>query len=752
MKLDFEKRKLEVSVSELLDFTLGKISGVPHERLREGTLLHQKLEKDLKIKLPGLITEKKLELHLNIREWSVKLYGRVDAYVEGETHVEVHEIKTVILDPEQLESLDLTEYERWKLQLAIYGLMAQKSSGKAVRCYLHVIALPDRNKKIFEVNENIEQRLMKMLENLILNEKLHRDRRKELSEYIGKLKFPYRMPRNNQIVLLQYIPAFLEAKKNILIEAPSGTGKTAAILFPVLKFALTKGFKVFYFTAKNTQQAEAIKFMKEFDKEEKIITLQVQGKEKLCQLDQKNCEDCFYAHTPSPDFNLFKGHFSIEKVIDIARQKNSCPYLLQFKYLADAFFVIGDYNYILKDNSLFVDSPQKSIIVFDEVHNLPERVRELYSVEFNEEEFYQLEKYTAFYPYVFLPQTESLLESFKKNIYSGEETNLKNIVKKLSYRFYRAYEIALSRQMGFLASELQQFMGKLDTLRRIIKYGPYGLVEKGGGIKYFILDTEKFFKDFNKKFYSIIGFSSTLSPPYYYLEMLGFSSKDEFISLQDEFPRENRKVVVIPDASTLLRDREKTANKISNIIKQIVSIKKGNYIVFFPSLEYLELFKKRLKIPEYELLVQNAEMGYSERKKFIQKLINSKGNLVLALSGGIFSEGVDYPGGALDGVIIISPSLPQVSEEREVLRRFYEEKYGDGFKYAYIIPGMRRVLQAAGRLIRSSKDRGIVVLIGKRFAYREYIDLIPQHFYTESPYELIAEDYLSEIEKFWSLF
>ena len=145
-------------------------------------------------------------------------------------------------------------------------------------------------------------------------------------------------------------------------------------------------------------------------------------------------------------------------------------------------------------------------------------------------------------------------------------------------------------------------------------------------------------------------------------------------------------------------------------------------------------------------------MSHSQRKKFIHKLKNSTGNLVLALSGGIFSEGVDYPGETLDGVIIISPSLPQVTEEREVLRRFYEEKYGDGFKYAYIIPGMIRVLQAAGRVIRSSDDRGIVVLIGKRFAYKEYIDLIPQHFYTESPYELISGDYLTEIKKFWSLF
>ena len=752
MKLDFENRKLEISVSELLDFALGKIRGATPERLREGILLHRKIEKELKTRMPDLIPEKKLEFQVNIREWSVKLHGRVDAYLEGETYAEVHEIKTVIFDSADEESFDLTEYERWRFQLSIYGLMAKKSSGKTVRCFLHVIILPDRREKIFEINENIEQKLLRMLENLILNEKLHYERGKELIKYIGKLKFPYRIPRNNQVKLLQYIPAFLEEKKNILIEAPSGTGKTAAILFPVLKFALTRGLKVFYFTAKNTQQAEVLKFMKEFDKEEKIVTVQIQGKEKLCETNQQNCEDCIYAHTPSPELDLHEGHFSIDKLMDLAHRYKTCPYLLQFKYMTNAFFVVGDYNYILKDSIVFVESPKKSIIVFDEVHNLPDRVRELYSVEFSEEEFYQLEKFISFYPYVFLSQTESLIETFKEGIYSGEEIKLKNITKKLLYKFFRAYEIAISKQMGFLAAKLQEFMGKLNTLKHIIKYGPYGMVEKKGGMKYFILDTEKFFKDFNKRFYSVIGFSSTLRPPYYYLEMLGFSSKDEFVILQDEFPRENRKVVIIPEVSTLLRDREKTVDKISSIIKQLISIKKGNYIVFIPSLDYLDLFKKRLKIFGYTLLVQNAIMSHSERKKFIHKLKNSTGNLVLALSGGIFSEGVDYPGEILDGVIIISPSLPQVTEEREVLRRFYEEKYGDGFKYAYIVPGMIRVLQAAGRVIRSSDDRGIVVLIGKRFAYKEYIDLIPQHFYTESPYELISGDYLTEIKKFWSLF
>ena len=128
MKLDIENRKLEISVSELLDFALGKIRGATPERLREGILLHRKIEKELKTRMPDLIPEKKLEYQMNIREWSVKLHGRVDAYLEGETYAEVHEIKTVIFDSAQEESFDLTEYERWRFQLSIYGLMAKKSS------------------------------------------------------------------------------------------------------------------------------------------------------------------------------------------------------------------------------------------------------------------------------------------------------------------------------------------------------------------------------------------------------------------------------------------------------------------------------------------------------------------------------------------------------------------------------------------------------------------------------------------------
>jgi DNA excision repair protein ERCC-2 len=247
--------------------------------------------------------------------------------------------------------------------------------------------------------------------------------------------------------------------------------------------------------------------------------------------------------------------------------------------------------------------------------------------------------------------------------------------------------------------------------------------------------------------------SATLTPFAFYQDVLGFPPERTFtVELPSPFPAQNRKIVIVPEVSTLYRDRQRDAPKIADIIAGIVAQRAGNYIAFFPSFEFLRLVRPWLRLPASGLIEQSETMTDTERLAVLQSLRqhDAESQLVLAVQGGIFAEGVDYPGDMLVGVIIVGPGLPRFDAEQELIRAYYEEQYGRGFAYAYLYPGMTRVIQSAGRVIRSETDVGIIALLDKRFTYTNYAALLPTHWYVRTPRELITRHYQQDLERFWS--
>jgi DNA excision repair protein ERCC-2 len=242
---------------------------------------------------------------------------------------------------------------------------------------------------------------------------------------------------------------------------------------------------------------------------------------------------------------------------------------------------------------------------------------------------------------------------------------------------------------------------------------------------------------------SAILFSATLSPVEVTRRLLGLEKeRTAAMTLPPPFPRENRKVMILPQVRTTFAARAKNYGLIATLVAQMSDAQDGNGLVLFPSYKFLEQVARKMPPIRASLIVQRPNLRERERESIFKSLASAPrgGVLLFAVLGGMYAEGVDYPGELLSAVYVVSPALPQVSFERELLRRYFDETEQAGFEYAYLQPGMTRVIQAAGRLIRSETDRGVIALLCQRFLQEPYASHLPRDWYDESPLELIARD------------
>ncbi|MBW2255510.1 MAG: hypothetical protein JRI25_13045, partial [Deltaproteobacteria bacterium] len=243
-----------------------------------------------------------------------------------------------------------------------------------------------------------------------------------------------------------------------------------------------------------------------------------------------------------------------------------------------------------------------------------------------------------------------------------------------------------------------------------------------------------------------LGLSATLSPPGFYRDLLGLDPhRLEVLRVASGFAREHCRVLVAPRVSTVYRDRAAHAEPTAALLQSCIEAVPGNTAVYFPSFEMLRDITARWSIEDREVLAQEPSMSEQRRLDWLRRIGAGGPPLVLAaVLGGIFAEGIDLPPGALDAVLVAGPALPPVGMERDLLRNYYEDRYGEGFRYASLVPGITRVVQAAGRLIRRPEDRGVIVLVGRRFRWRETSSLFPTEWEVEVP-----DDPAAAISAFW---
>ena len=610
--------------------------------------------------------------------------------------------------------------------------------------------------------------------------------RAEVRQDLLSARFPYGELREGQEIMIRESHSAIKKGRRVFIEAPTGTGKTISALFPAVR-ALGEGYcdKIFYLTPKASTRREAFAAMsKLYASGSPLRTVIISAREQICPLGEYNAvngkkrgaclsKTCAYAdgyfdRLDNALCEMLENYtgYSSSLISQIAKKHRVCPYELSLDLSELCDVVICDYNYAFDPMVYFRryfgdmanGGGEKYTFLVDEAHNLLDRVRESYSVSLSYSDFRRV-----------LRQIDSIDKSGAAELFSfvdGSFTRLRNLCKDTIVKDdngERGFYISSHSTPEHFTRSLEQFVAKANELlfKNPLHYLAEEISELVFLVKRYLKINELFdgnfrfyvnvtYKDITAKCYcldpsdllnslflraeSAVLFSATLTPPEYFCSVLGGGRQARCVSLPSPFDPERLCVAVADYVNTRYDDREDNAKRFATVIAAAVKAKAGNYIAYFPSYKCLEqtYFAFKKKYPSVVTVLQKKNMSVGERQEFLAEFKEDRGKLRVGFCvlGGVFSEGVDLPGSRLIGSIIFGVGLPALSNEKNIIREHYDSKNdeGVGYDYAYTFPGMNNVLQAAGRVIRSAEDRGIVVLADDRYATPKYRELFPDHW------------------------
>lgn len=594
----------------------------------------------------------------------------------------------------------------------------------------------------------------------------------------GEVCFPYASMRDGQEELIRAVYSAIRRGNRLFAQAPTGIGKTMSTLYPAVR-ALGNGHidKIFYLTAKNSTRREAFRAAGDlFRAGARLRTCVITSKEQVCLCERagktvrESCNpfDCpyadgYYERAPQAVMALLsrQNGYPRSLIVEVAKEYKVCPYELSLDLSEKCDLVICDYNYAFDPVVYFrrYFGEERTIegryaFLIDEGHNLADRAREMYSSSLTRnhvrtlcdllpEEDLHLRKVLNAYVEVF-DRLRLLCDETLTKREDGEETGF--WMSKEAPAFLddalAAAEAALKDWLRSAAehpfkSKISELYGEIRKYRLLrgyydehfltmVRVQAYDIE-----VRLYCLDPSNILDELLSRAKASVVFSATLTPLDYFVEVLGGGKHAETLSLPSPFPQENLCVAAVDTISTRYESRDSTYRSIASLIAATVSGKRGNYIVYFPSYAYLEKTAEAFKAryPKVRTVVQERRMTQREKERFLDAFVDDgKLRVGFCVLGGSFSEGVDLPGGRLIGVAVVGVGLPGLSEEGNILRDYYENRTERGYDYAYTFPGMNRVLQAAGRVIRTDTDSGVVILIDDRYAQPLYRTLFPLHW------------------------
>lgn len=620
--------------------------------------------------------------------------------------------------------------------------------------------------------------------------------RRERQETIQSLTFPfpYREGQKKMVAMVYY--SILQ-KKKVFFQAPTGIGKTISTIYPSLKIlAEEKGEKIYYLTAKTITRTVAENTLDLLRKQGlRLKAVTITAKNRICEnindeigeneTAECNPQTCRYANGHFDRINealyqMLKNEsfYTRDILLDYARRYQVCPYELSFEAAAFCDFIICDYNYVFdphvnRSNIQKEKESRKNILLIDEAHNLVERAREMYSAVLSEDTFDIIKKK--------IPEEEKYLQKkirscrremrklksrFKElTMEQGEEESYVEMeeVDGLYFPLFHLQEVLLEYLTDHPVFEdreevvehffrIRHFMGILENMTQ--GYRTYGMWTAGGfTIRLFCIDPSENLKEILENNMAAIFFSATLLPMPYYRNLLYGEEADAF-AISSPFDAKKRLVCITNDVtSRYTRRNEQEYEKILRYLEISIEVKPGNYMIFFPSYEMMEqtyaLARKRDFEKKVQMIHQEPGMEEKEKEDFLAQFQeeNQKSLLAFCVLGSIFSEGIDLLGERLIGVFIVGTGLPKVCMERDMIRNYFDRGEKKGYDYAYAYPGMNKVLQAAGRVIRSAKDMGTIVLMDDRFLWEKNQCLLPEDW--EQYYEVNLQNYSHVLKRFW---
>lgn len=776
-----EEKIIRISVRNLMEFILregdidNRKAGLPDkEAMQLGGRIHRKIQRQMG---SDYYAEVPLKITVPCEGFAIQIEGRADGIQKTADGVVVDEIKGVLRELEYIEKPVSVHLAQAKCYGYIYGKQQELDS---ITIQMTYCQMETEEVKRFQETFSIEELERWFLDIVMQYEKWARfqvEWRQTRDATIKEAEFPYPY-REGQRELVTSVYRTILRKKKLFIQAPTGVGKTMATIFPAVK-AVGEGLgdKIFYLTAKTitrTVAEQAFQILKKNGLQYKVATLT--AKEKICFCEKAECnpDACPYA----------KGHFdrvndavyemittmeemSRENIETQAKKHKVCPFEMGLDVSLWVDAIICDYNYVFDPNAhlkRFFSEGKKGEYLFliDEAHNLVERGREMYSAVLYKEEFLQMKKAVRYESVKLTRQLagcNQMLLEMKRECQTYKEYNsishfalkLLNVMNGLQ-KFLEEKEQVDEEVLEFYF-HVRNFLNIYEEVDE--NYVIYTELEEGGDfkLKLFCVNPAVKLQNFLSQGNSTVFFSATLLPIRYYKRLLSVETDDYAVYAHSPFKEANRLLVLGQDVSTKYTRRGyEMYERFAIYIKNVMQAKPGNYLVFFPSYRFMEEVREtfeRYRTEEMCCMIQEQNMNEQDREAFLQEFeAEREGSLAgFCVMGGIFSEGIDLTKERLIGAIIVGTGLPQVCYEREILKQYFERHGEDGFDYAYLYPGMNKVLQAAGRVIRTEEDRGVIALLDDRFLGRRYQEIFPREWKRIAYCNV--ETIGGKIEQFW---
>lgn len=762
-----EKERIKISVRNLVEFILRsgnldnrRTSAADREAMQKGSRIHRKIQKQMK---PSYKAEVPLKWEEEYPDFIIEIEGRADGIIDDDDECVIDEIKGVYRDLYFLEKPVPVHKAQAMCYAYFYASQKKISKIEVQMTYCHL-----ETEEIKRFREDFSFSYLKKWFEDLLSEyykwaNFQYQRRIERRQSMESLEFPYPY-RKGQKELVSGVYHTMRTEKQLFIQAPTGIGKTMAAIFPAVR-AVGEGYgdKIFYLTAKTitrTVAEEAFHILKE--KGLSYKTISITAKEKLCLCEETDCnpEKCPYAegHFDRVNAAVFeilnaKDTYLREDLLEQAEKYRVCPYEMCLDISSWVDAVICDYNYVFDPNvylrRFFSDGVKGDyLFLIDEAHNLVERGRKMYSAVLCKEDFLETAKIVKEYSaklYKILKKCNRLMLEYKReceectvmeNI-AGLSLQLLNLLGEMENFLEKEHEEKVQKAVLEFSFSVRHFLNMYDIAdENYVIYSHYD-EEQRFLITLYCVNPKKNLQECLNKGRGTVFFSGTFLPLPYYRSLFSERRDDYAICASSPFLRENLKLLVACDVSSKYTRRGFSEyEKMAEYIYEMAVGKQGNYMVFFPSYRMLEdiyeIFRNKAEERKFEVscILQNSNMAEKEREEFLEAFQNNNtGTLIgFCVMGGIFSEGIDLTGERLIGAAIVGTGLPQVGYEREILKNYYDEKGQNGFAYAYRYPGMNKVLQAAGRVIRTKEDKGVVLLLDERFLQRDYLELFPQEW------------------------
>ncbi|NVK40332.1 MAG: ATP-dependent DNA helicase [Oceanospirillaceae bacterium] len=574
---------------------------------------------------------------------------------------------------------------------------------------------------------------------------------------LQELRFAYPDFRHGQRGLSESVYKAASTGRALMLQAPTGIGKTLGTLYPTLMALPRRRIdRLFYLTARNTGRRLALDAVRQLTEAQPeplpLRVLELSAREHACEHPELAChgESCplaqgFFDRLPAARQAAATAETALdrERLRELALEHGICPYYLGQEMARWSDLVVADVNHFFDQQALLhaltKQNDWKAALLIDEAHNLIDRARGMYSTGLEQQRLLQLKK-TA--PTVLKKPLESLSRQWSSLVREqglGDSTNVTKQLELLPTELSGALQGIVSAIGDYLAEHpadaaLQELLFEaVGYLRLAERFGDHSLAElsrAGRGrasLSIRNLVPADFVAERFAAAHSATLFSATLSPPVYHRDLLGLPVDTVWQEVESPFAAAQLETRFETGISTRFRDRQASIAPIVQILADQYQRRPGNYLAYFSSFAYLESVYERLQqeAPELPLWRQSSGMSQQARQAFLERFSESGQGIGFAVLGGAFAEGIDLPGNRLIGAFVATLGLPPFDDWHEELRTRLQRRFGRGYDYAYLYPGMQKVVQAAGRVIRTPEDRGTVILIDDRFGRPEVRSLLP---------------------------